>query len=70
MEMLSYLTGKDYSDWDVVMNKDEKNIPAEISYGSLALASAPKKGQGFLFATLGVMGLLAAFGWRQQRRKI
>ena len=38
METLSYLTGKDYSDWDVVMNDgEEKYIPAQASYENLSL---------------------------------
>ena len=70
LEMLSYLTGKDYSDWDVVMNsKEEKNLPADLSYGSLALTTVPKKGEGFFFASLGAIGLIAAMGLRQNTKK-
>jgi hypothetical protein len=71
LEMLSYLTGKDYSDWDVVMNKkEEKYLPADVSYGSLALTKVPKKGEGFFFAGLGVIGLIAAIGLRQKSKKM
>jgi len=71
LEMLSYLTGKDYSDWDVVMNnKEEKYLPADVLYGSLALTTVPKKGQGFFFAGLGVIGLIAAMGLRFKGKKI
>jgi Na+-translocating ferredoxin:NAD+ oxidoreductase RnfD subunit len=70
MEMLSYLTGKDYSDWDVVMNnEEEKYLPAEVSYGSLALTTKlPEKRNGALYATLGIIGLLVGMGFRQSRR--
>lgn len=69
LEMLSYLTGKDYSDWDVVMNnKEEKYLPADVSYGSLALTTVPKKGEGFFFAGLGVIGLMAVVGLRSQKK--
>jgi hypothetical protein len=70
MEMLTYLTGKNYSDWDVVMNnEEEKYIPDQASYKSLALtAKVPKKNKGVLFATLGVMGLIAMIGFKQKRK--
>lgn len=68
--MLTYLTGKDYNSWDIVLNsKEEKNIPAQIYYENLALtAKTPEKDKGVLFATLGVMGLIAAMGIRQKRK--
>lgn len=70
LKMLTYLTGKDYNDWDVVMNDNEENIPAEFSYGNLASTlRRPKKDKGVFFATLGVMGLVAAFGFNQKRKK-
>jgi hypothetical protein len=67
--MLTYLTGKSYDDWDVVTNtKEEKNIPAEISYGSIASTIRfDKKDNRPLFATLGVIGLIALFGFKQRR---
>ena len=71
MEELSYLTGKDYSDWDVVMNsEEEKYVPSEVSYQALALTMPPeKKDQGFVLAGLGVLGLVALIGSRQKRNK-
>ena len=37
MEMLSYLTGKGYSDWDVVMDEpEEKYVPKAFSYAAIA----------------------------------
>ncbi|HEV8284877.1 MAG TPA: DUF2330 domain-containing protein [Chitinophagaceae bacterium] len=71
IEMLTYLTGKDYSDWDVVINhEEEKYIPTEISYGNLALTTKdPKKGPGVLFAGLGVIGLIVMIGYKQKRKK-
>ena len=68
MEELSYLTGKDYSDWDVVTNnEEEKYIPVEVSYGNL-LTKVRKKGQGVLFAGLGVIGLIVVIGFKQKRK--
>ncbi len=71
LKMLTYLTGKGYDDWDVVTNtKEEKNIPAEISYGSIASTIRfDKKDNRPLFATLGVIGLIALFGFKQRRTR-
>jgi len=69
LKMLTYLTGKSYDDWDVVTNtKGENNIPAEISYRSIASAIRfDKKDNRPLFATLGVIGLIALFGFKRRR---
>lgn len=72
MDMLTSLTGKDYSDWDVVMhNEEEKNIPTEMSYQTLALTTNPgKKNQGFVLAGLGALGLIALVGSRHKKNKV
>jgi hypothetical protein len=72
MEMLTYLTGKNYSDWDVVMNnEEEKYIPTQISYGNLASTiNVPAKDKGVLFAGLGVIGLMVVIGFKQKRKNI
>ncbi|MBL7731850.1 MAG: hypothetical protein JNM88_11785, partial [Chitinophagaceae bacterium] len=74
MEMLTYLTGKGYSDWDVVMEEpEEKFIPAEASYAAIAPATKekPKRNNGLLVATLSVVGLvsLAGFGTRKKTNR-
>jgi hypothetical protein len=70
LKMLTYLTGKSYDDWDVVSNdKEDKSIPAEVSYGSIASTiNFDKKDNRPLFATLGLIGLIALFGFKQRRR--
>jgi Na+-translocating ferredoxin:NAD+ oxidoreductase RnfD subunit len=72
MEMLTWLTGKTYSDWDVV-NEDveEKYIPADASYSSVASIAekSPVKEKGILYATLGVMGLISFVGLRLRNKK-
>lgn len=64
MEMLTYLTGKSYSDWDVVMNDEEKLIPVEESYASVSKDAKNKTGRDntLLFAAIGVMGLISLAG--------
>jgi hypothetical protein len=69
LKMLRHLTGKSYDDWDVVINnKEEGNIPSAISYSSIASTiKFDKKDNRPLFATLGVIGLIALFGFKQRR---
>lgn len=69
MEMLTWLTGKSYSDWDVVMNeKEEKFIPAEAKYASIShvIKNKPSRANGLLFATISVVGLVSLIGWRKR----
>jgi hypothetical protein len=68
MQNLVLLTGKNYEDWDVVM--DEKNIPHEDSY-KMAGVDARKnerKNSPFWVMTFGVLGLATAVGLSQKRK--
>src|SRR6187200_1997804 len=70
LDMLTYLTGKGYSDWDVVSEQpEEKYVPKEASYTSIAssLQNKPKKDKGILVATLSVVGLLSLAGFRRKK---
>jgi hypothetical protein len=72
LEMLTYLTGKGYSDWDIVSTTPEdKELPPSASYTSIAAAEtgAPKKDKGVLLATLGVVGLVSLAGLRRRNKK-
>lgn len=65
MEMLAYLTGKTYKDWDVVsIEPEEQFIPAEASYAAVAPLINKESGRsnGILYATLGVMGVITLAG--------
>jgi len=69
MDMLTYLTGKSYSDWDVVMNdEEEKLIPTEATYATVSKYVQNGKGRSnsILFATIGVVGLVSLFGFRKR----
>ena len=71
MEMLTYLTGKGYGDWDVVMDEpEEKFIPADASYASIApnLKNKSKGNNGILIAALGAIGLLTLAGFRKRKK--
>src|SRR6186713_2060082 len=70
LDMLTYLTGKGYSDWDVVSEQpEEKYVPKEASYASIApsLQNKPKKDKGILVATLSVVGLISFAGLRRKK---
>jgi hypothetical protein len=70
LDMLTYLTGKGYSDWDVVSEQpEEKYVPKEASYASIApsLQNKPKKDKGILVATLSVLGLISLAGLRRKK---
>jgi hypothetical protein len=64
MESLKDLTGKGYTDWDVVMNNEEKQIPSSASYASASLSATGNPGHtnGFFIATLGMIGVATLFG--------
>jgi hypothetical protein len=70
LEMLTYLTGKGYSDWDVVSEQpEEKYVPKEASYASIAplIQNKSKKDKGILVATLSVVGLISLAGFRRKK---
>ncbi len=69
MQMLTYLTGKGYSDWDVVINEEgEKFIPAEASYAaaSLGVKNKPGTNNSLLFAGIGLVGLISLISFRRR----
>jgi hypothetical protein len=52
LEMLNYLTGKTYADWDLLASTaEESNLKA--------LGEAPKKSQEILLMTLGALGIIS-----------
>ncbi len=72
LEMLTYLTGKDYSDWDLVSEQpEEKYVPAEASYASIApsIQNKPKKETGILIATFSIVGLIFLARIRRRDKK-
>ena len=72
MDMLAYLTGKGYGDWDVVATEnEEKFIPAEATYATVSkeISNKPKRNNMLLFATIGVMGMVSLIGFGQRKSK-
>jgi hypothetical protein len=72
LEMLTYLTGRDYKDWDLVSEEpNEKYVPAGASYAAIAPSvenRSKKKDPGILLATLGVVGLITLGGFRRKKK--
>jgi hypothetical protein len=68
LKMLTWLTGKGYGDWDVVMRaEEEKGVPAADSYAAAALEKRPEGGRMWL-AGIGFIGLVSAVGLGIRRR--
>lgn len=74
LEMLTYLTGKDYSNWDMVSETpDENYVPADASYAAIAPSlenKSKKKETGILIATLGIVGLISLSGLRRKKKTV
>jgi hypothetical protein len=68
IEMLAYLTGKGYNDWDVVVNdKDENLVPLEATYATVAksIRNNPVQNNRLWFAAIGFMGIISVVGLRR-----
>ena len=69
MEMLAYLTGKGYNDWDVVINnEDEKLIPAEAAYAAVSKGMDKNAGRNntLMFAAIGFIGMISIINLRKR----
>lgn len=68
LEMLTYLTGKGYADWDTSNEEDEAKLLNEASYKAVAGAPVEKNGDNpFLIAALSLGGLGVGFGLSRRR---
>jgi hypothetical protein len=68
MQMLSYLTGKGYHNWDVVMDtEEEKYIPSEATYATVSLGINNKQpgNKSLLFTFIGIAALLSLIRFRK-----
>ena len=71
LKMLTFLTGKGYNDWDVVMRRElEKNIPAADTYAAVNGETGKERSGngGIFFAGIGILGLLSLLGIRRRLR--
>lgn len=67
MEMLTYLTGKDYNDWDQVGMTEEEGVDASAQYATLQDNQKTEQSSplpGLIFGTVALAGL-AMLGYRK-----
>jgi hypothetical protein len=72
LKMLTYLTGKGYNDWDVIVRADEeKFIPSADSYATAALTigKAPSGRGKMMMAGIGIIGFLSVISFGIRSRK-
>src|SRR5579862_276959 len=71
LQMLTTLTGKNYSDWDVFAQGEDKNLPNDVSYKSANASNAKpgKKGAEMLIAALGAMAIVSVIRLRKKALK-
>jgi hypothetical protein len=70
LQMLSYLTGKGYDDWDVlVKSPEEKYVPKEASYAIVErqLDKNSETKHGILFSIVAIIGLASLLGLGNRR---
>ena len=67
MEMLNYLTGKNYNDWDLANDEDAVNVPTEASYGTIAKTPVEGKDNTIAFAAIGVASVILLVGMNRRR---
>ncbi|MGZ8557885.1 MAG: DUF2330 domain-containing protein [Chitinophagaceae bacterium] len=71
INMLAYLTGKGYNDWDVVeSDQTDKFIPSEVTYATVSKAIDKKPERNMLlFTGIGIIGMVSLIGFRQRNSK-
>ena len=67
MEMLTYLTGKNYNDWDLSSEEENAFVPAAATYGNVAKAGESKDTDPAVYAAAGFAGILLLIGFRRKK---
>jgi hypothetical protein len=67
MEMLQYLTGKDYKDWDIAA-AEEAAVPAAASYAAASAQTRTTDNKQSLYIMAIGAGLLLLIGWQRKNR--
>ncbi|HTD93003.1 MAG TPA: DUF2330 domain-containing protein, partial [Chitinophagaceae bacterium] len=71
LEMLSYLTGKGYTDWDALgATGNETDIPAGSSYAaaSMMIGKPAKRGSEVWLTSIGIAGLIVIGGMNRRKK--
>lgn len=66
MEMLTYLTGRGYNNWDLTGDEENAYLPKEDSYAAVAKAEAGKDASPVAIALAGVAGIGLLLGFRRK----
>ncbi len=66
MEMLTYLTGRNYNDWDLSSDEDNAYVPKEDSYAAVAKTEVKKGASPVLTAIATVAGFGLLLGFRRK----
>lgn len=66
MEMLTYLTGRGYNDWDLTANEENAYVPKEDSYAAVATAKTKEGVRPVMVALATVAGLGLLLGFRRK----
>ncbi|HVU53809.1 MAG TPA: DUF2330 domain-containing protein [Puia sp.] len=67
LEMLTYLTGKGVSDWDLTSTEEDKLLPSEDSYAATAIDVKKGGGNAHSYVILGAAALLISLVFRPQK---
>jgi hypothetical protein len=70
MQMLGYLTGKSYDDWDVVMqHESEKTLPEDMGYASIGktMNNGTTGKNRLIFAAISLAGLFSLISFRKRK---
>lgn len=69
LDMLGYLTGKGYNDWDLVEAEDDKQAPPAEADSLTAVHSENRDRHPAWFAAISTLGLLTLVGFSRKRIK-
>lgn len=76
MDMLVYLTGKSFEDWDVVMVNEAESMTYDTSYQSIAKNFKPgsvhpiEKGKNIFLASMALISLFSMIRFRRKKQNI
>jgi len=76
MDMLVYLTGKSYEDWDVVIANEAESMTYDTSYQSIAKNFKPasvhpiENGKNIFLASMALISLISMISFRRKKQNI
>lgn len=66
MEMLNYLTGRNYNDWDLDTDVESAFVPEEASYQTLAKTTINSSSSPVIYTAAGFAGMVLLLGFRKR----